>query len=249
VTGTSWQGWLFAVAAVAAAGIVRGFSGFGAGLVMVPSLSLVFGPAVAVPVVVAMEVAGSALLVPTALRDVRWRAILPLALAAGVTIPLGGTLLASIDGLTMRRAISAVVLVFTLLLWTGWRYGGRPSPPVICATGATSGLLTGAAGIGGPPVILFFLSGPHGAPDTRANLICFFAFTQLVAIGSFAFYGLLGPGILRLALVLVPVFLLAAWAGSRWFVQVSEAGFRRATLTLLVVIALVGLLRGGGNAG
>jgi len=239
----------FALTVVFAAGVVRGFSGFGAGLIMVPSLSLIFGPAVAVPAVVLIEVAGSAQLVPGALRHVRWRAIAPLALAAAVTIPLGGTLLASLDATLMRRSISAVVLIFAVALWAGWRYRSEPKMPLTLATGGASGLLTGAAGIGGPPVILFFLSGPHGAPDTRANLICYFAFTQLIALGSYAVYGLLDVSVLIYAVILVPAFLIAAWVGTRLFGRVDEIWFRRATLLFLVGVALVGLVRGGTDGG
>jgi uncharacterized membrane protein YfcA len=237
--------WGAAVVAVLIAGVVRGFSGFGAGLIMVPSLSLIFGPTTAVPVVVLIEVVGAVQLVPGALKSARWRSIVPLALAAGVTIPIGGTLLASLDSTFMMRGISAVVLIFALVLWTGWRYQSEPTVPATMAVGGFSGLLTGSAGIGGPPVILFFLSGPNGAPDTRANLICYFAFTQLVALGSYAIYGLLSSTVLIAAAILVPVFLLAAWIGTRLFGKVDEVWFRRATLAFLVAIAVTGLIRGG----
>ena len=230
-----------AVAAVLAAGVVRGFSGFGAGLVMVPSLSLLVGPALAVPMVVLMEAVAAAYLVPTALRDVRWKTVLPLGLAACVTIPIGSVALASLDGLVMRRAISAVVIVSVAVLWTGWRYRKRPSTPVVVATGATSGLLTGAAGVGGPPVILFFLSGQENAPGVRAGLICYFAITQLAALGSYAFGGLLGRDVGIGAAVLFPVFLLGTWLGTRLFGRVDDGLFRRLVYVFLIAVAVVGL--------
>ena len=44
-----------AIIAVLAAGVLRGFSGFGAGMVLVPSLSLLYNPMVAVITVVLLE--------------------------------------------------------------------------------------------------------------------------------------------------------------------------------------------------
>ena len=41
------------------AGLVRGFSGFGSAMVLVPSYSLVFGPAVAIPIMSLVDVAGT----------------------------------------------------------------------------------------------------------------------------------------------------------------------------------------------
>ncbi len=244
MTEPTWGLWGVASVVVAIAGVVRGFSGFGAGLVMVPALSLILGPAAAVPLIVLLEAIAAAQLVPSAVARARWRAIAPLAIAATLAIPLGGTVLARVDPVLLRRGISAVVLVFVAVLWTGWRYRRTPTWPVATATGATSGLLTGAAGVGGPPVILFFLSGPHDAPSTRSSLIVYFAVTQWVALATFAIYGLLGRTTLTRALFLAPIFMIAAWFGTRLFGKVDEARFRRATMIFLILVSIVGVLRG-----
>jgi uncharacterized membrane protein YfcA len=235
---------VMAVAAVAA-GIVRGFSGFGAGLIMVPVLALLLAPAVAVPIVVLLEAAAIAQLLPGALRLARWRSILPMGAAAAVTIPFGSGVLASLDPVVLRRAISVVVLGFAVLLWSGWRYRREPSSGAALAIGGLSGLLTGVAGIGGPPVILFYLSGPNPAPSTRASFICYFAITQLTALISFTGAGIMTRTVLWLGLIMAPAFLAAAYLGTRLFGRVNEAVFRRATLIFLALVAVAGLILEG----
>jgi hypothetical protein len=84
--------------AAVAAGIVRGFSGFGSGLVLVPSLTLLVGPAVAVPVVVLLDAVVAAWLVPGAVAHARWPTLLPLGLSAALAIPVGSVALAALDG-------------------------------------------------------------------------------------------------------------------------------------------------------
>jgi len=229
-------------AIVVAAGIVRGFGGFGAGLIMVPTLSLLVDPLLAVPLVVLMEAVAGIQLVPGALRDFRLRTIAPLGVAACLAIPFGSGLLARLDATAMRIGISLVVLAFVALLASGWRYRKTPTVLPSTVTGLTSGLLTGSAGVGGPPVILFLLSGPDAASTTRANLICYFAITQLWALGSYVAHGLLTTTTLWHALLLTPVFLLAAHLGTRMFGRVSETLFRRLVLSFLTVIAVTGLL-------
>jgi uncharacterized membrane protein YfcA len=229
------------LAAAAAAGVVRGFSGFGSGLVLVPALTLLAGPAVAVPVAVLLDAIVAAQLVPGALAHVRWPTVLPLGLAAAATIPAGGLALAALDPDLVRRAISAVVLVVVAVLASGWRYRREPSLPVVLGTGAASGLLTGLAGVGGPPVILFYLSGREGAPGVRSGLICYFAITQAVALASFAIYGLIDRRVLLGGLLLAPAFLAGAWIGTRLFGRVDAGLFRRVTLAFLAVVALFGL--------
>jgi uncharacterized membrane protein YfcA len=229
-------------AVVAVAGLLRGFTGFGAGLVMVPLLGLLVGPAVAVPVAVMLDMAASLQLLPPALPAVRWRSVAPLGIAACATIPLGGTLLAHLDAAPMQRLISATVLLCVIALWTGWRYTRPPSTPVSLATGAASGLLTGMAGIGGPPVILLFHSGPERSEGIRASIIGYFTISQLVALIAFVFHRLLTAEALLLAALLAPVFLIATALGTRWFGRVDDRRFRAVSLAFLAVVAVVGLL-------
>jgi len=66
------------------------------------------------------------------------------------------------------------ILVFGLLLMSGWRYTGSRPLPLNIGIGTLAGLLKGATGMSGPPVILYLLAGPEAAKQHRANLILFF---------------------------------------------------------------------------
>jgi uncharacterized membrane protein YfcA len=227
------------------AGVIRGFTGFGAGLVLIPTLGLLLGPQVAVPVVVLMEVIVILQLVPPALKLVQWRTILPVVIPAALAIPLGSMALASADPAWIQRGISVVVLVFVGLLATGWRYGKRPSVALSFLVGSASGLLTGSAGIGGPPVILFFLTGKQQAPRLRAGFLCYFAITQIVAMTAFGMNGLLDRRVLWNGAALLPLFIIGAWAGTKLFGRVNETTFRRLVMAFLALAALTGLFLGG----
>jgi uncharacterized membrane protein YfcA len=229
------------VSVVAAAGVVRGFTGFGAGLLMVPAIAMVLGPVVAVPLVVLLECGAAVQLVPGALRQARWRTVAPLGLAALVAIPVGSRALVLVEPHLLRRLIGAVVVVFVIALAAGWRSRRRPTTGVSLATGAASGLLTGAAGIGGPPVILFYLSGPDAPQYTRASLICYFAITQAVALVAFAVGGLLVSRVLIGGLVLFPVLALGLFVGTRLFGHADERVFRGLALGLLAVVAAISI--------
>src|SRR5690554_1428512 len=103
----TWQ-FAAAVAAALVAGAVRGFSGFGSALVLTPSLSALYGPAIAVPISLLMELALAVPFVPPAARLVDWRRIGALCLAAFGAVPLGAWVLLSVDPRPMRWAISAI---------------------------------------------------------------------------------------------------------------------------------------------
>ena len=232
---------VLAAASVALAGVVRGFSGFGAALVMVPALSVLYGPVVAVPTMVILEIVAALQLLPNAVRIAAWRTVLTMQAASVVTTLVGAWALVSLDADLMRRIIALVVLGSVAVLATGWRYRGKAGPAPSLAVGGFSGLLGGATGMSGPPVILFLLAGPFTAAVVRASLICYFALSQVVQIGAYAAHGIVTTEVLVRAAFLMPFFVVPIWLGSRLFGKAPEHLFRRLAFAILTVVALVAL--------
>ena len=116
-----------ALAVTLVAGLMRGFAGFGSAMLMAPIFAILFGSAEMVVTIVAIELVVSLQLFPQVRRDADWRVLAPMSLAACAAMPLGVWLLASVDKGTIVTAVSAVIVAFVLLMWSGWRYTGRRS--------------------------------------------------------------------------------------------------------------------------
>ncbi len=224
--------------AATVAGVLRGFSGFGAALVLAPVVSLIVGTHVAVPaIILSIFVTTVQLFAPT-WSQVRWSDQLALSLAGCIGVPAGVVLLIYLDPELMRRSISAVTALFALFLLTGWRSIRPPTRFGSAAMGGLGGVLSGAASIGGPPVIVYLLAGPGSAAQTRASLIYYFAFTQLTAIVMFSIGGLMNWEVVVTAAVVSPSLILGTWAGARLFHLASERIFRIAALTILLIVGV-----------
>ncbi len=228
-------------AAVLLGSVVRGFTGFGAALVIAPVLSVVVGPRVAVPAILLLLILSTLQLLPGAWRDIGWRRVSALSVAGCIGAPIGVLALVAVDQEVMRRGISAAVVVMTLAMMHGWRYRGSPSRYVSAGVGGLGGLLTGAASIGGPPVIAYLLASPDRVAVNRADIICYFLFVQLVALLVFAAIGAFGATALWVVAIMVPSQALGTWIGERLFRVASEAQVRRAALWLLLAIGLATL--------
>ena len=233
---------LIAMAIACLAGVIRGITGFGGAMVMTPPLALLLGPQLAVPVVLLVEAFAGAPMLRDAARLATWRTLMPIALAACVTVPLGGYVLVHADQDVLRRMIAAVVAVFSLLLLRGARYTGAHGVPSSLAVGAVSGTLLGATGIGGPPVILYLLSGPDPVQVTRANLTLYVALISIAGLAMLATRGILGATALTSTLLLAPLYLIGVLAGSRLFARFSDRRFRQFTLVLLLAVSTFILL-------
>ena len=223
-------------------GVVRGFSGFGLGLVLVPLLSLIYGPAQAVGMLLLFQLASSAMLLPGSWAHIDKRTIGGMALAASLMVPVGTWVLVSQDPAMMRKVINATVAGFAVLLMAGWRYSGRPHPWLTVLVGSVSGLFGGMAGISGPPVVVFFFAGPNSAKENRHNLIGYFAVLNVVSIVTFFLGGVLRVETLVRVAVLSPVLYLGLKMGGRLFLVASDVVLRRFALILILVIAVAGLL-------
>jgi uncharacterized membrane protein YfcA len=224
------------------AGLVRGFTGFGAGLLMAPWFLMMLGPSRAVPVLVALELVASLRLVPGALREIDPRSTVSLAVPACLAVPLGSWLLLWLDPVPVRRMVSLIILIFAAVLASGWRYRSRPPAAALAASGALSGLLSGFGGVGGPPVVLMLVSGPETAVRNRALLIVFFAMTQTMATLVFALHGLLDGDVLWRTVLLAPVFLLGTHLGASWFRPGHDRLYRRVALALVAISGIAGIV-------
>jgi uncharacterized membrane protein YfcA len=84
-------------------------------------------------------------------------------------------------------------------------------------------------------VILYLLSGPHPHMVTRANLIFFI--TTVSAAGLVALWanGLITIQLVVSVVALTIPYLAATWAGGILFSRLSDLGFRRIALVLMLV--------------
>jgi uncharacterized membrane protein YfcA len=232
------------MACVFAAAIVRGYSGFGFSLLTITSLSLMLPPAEIIPPIFMMEIAASLSLLPGIWKDIHWRALALLGAGCLVGTPIGVWILASVPAAPMKIVLASAVLVSVGFLWFGYARRTMPSAAETIATGGICGLLNGAAGIGGPPIVIFFFSSPAGVAIGRASLIAFFIATDAMALGFLAAERLVTwQGFTRF-LAFVPALLVGQWIGARSFKTADPADFRRWILILLAALAVVTGLQG-----
>ena len=233
---------LICAAVACIAGMVRGFAGFGAAMIMTPIFSALYGPAAGVALCLLLEIAVALPVVPGVVRLVDWRRIGLLLLAAAVGVPLGNLVLTNTEPEPMRWAISAIVLSAVILLASGWRFAGKPRTTTTLTAGVSSGFLNGLAGMAGPPIAFYYLAGDETVTRVRANLTTYFVFVDLVAIATFFSRGLVDGSTLVLGLFLAPAVMLGGVAGGKLFPLASETFYRRLALVLLVGVAIGALI-------
>ncbi|MBP6012029.1 MAG: sulfite exporter TauE/SafE family protein [Alphaproteobacteria bacterium] len=229
-----------AIALVAFAGVLRGFSGFGSAMVLAPALAALYPVTVAVPLIILLEVALSFQMLPAAMRQVVWREIAVLSVAALPGLLIGAWLLEVVPERTLRLVISVTILIFLALLLANVRRRGSVTPVGLAATGALSGVANGASGVGGPPVVLYYLAGDGSTAAVRATVIVYFFAIDVVSTVIYSARGLVTHEVTVLTALCVPAAIAGVWLGTKLFDRASEQTYRRVAYAIIAAAALVG---------
>ena len=223
------------------AGFMRGFVGFGSALIIIMIFSAIFGPVVAVATACLIGLPTVFQLISTAICHSERALVLPFAIPAFIAAPFGTLVLVSTDPVLMKIAISLFILAAVGLIYRGWRARSGIGTKTMFCFGVGAGLVQGAAGVGGPPVVALVLSRPGDAETQRANVIGTVSALALSSPVPLWYYGLFTPSVLILCLVLFPLFTLSVWAGARFFSGGGQRHFRGAALLMLAVIGMITL--------
>ncbi|MFP1630924.1 TSUP family transporter [Zhengella sp. ZM62] len=223
------------------AGLVRGFSGFGTGMVAIPVLAATHDPVTAVVVVAIVDSLPQLPAALPVLKYARWREVLPLAAGAILLLPAGLAVLRMGDPLVLRWVICLSVLAGLAALASGWRYLG-PRPPLLSAgVGAVSGFLGGIAGIPGPPPVLYWMASPEPQGVIRANLMALLLLLEIATLANVVLGGMVTGERFLLGLAGAPVYLAGIIAGRALFPLASAATYRRLAFAVILFAVITAL--------
>jgi uncharacterized membrane protein YfcA len=220
------------MAGVFAASVLRGFTGFGFGLAAVPLLSLALPPAQVVPLVVTLQ---------------DWRAVRMLLPGLVLGVPIGLLILTELPANPVRLVIGTVIAFSVWLIHHGIRLPPNPSRTVSFGVGLVSGVISGLASMGGPPVVVYLLALGHTAARMRATAIVYFMLSGCISLIPMSLRGLITRDILIWSLASLPVLFGGSWIGTLTFHKAKPRHHRM--VALITLSALAALLIGRGLLG
>lgn len=232
-------GWM--ALTIVAAGLVRGFTGFGTALILVPVAGQFLPPAQVILLLATTGMASTAALLPRAWVQADRGEVAWMAAAAALTVPLGIFILTLIDPLAVRWIVAAIASVTLAAIVTGWRWQGRLGPGGRLAVGGAAGLVGGLTGLTGPVVIVFYLANARSATAVRANTILFLALLDAVMIVNLVLGGFANGPTLWIALILSLPYLGATLTGQALFDPARERLYRVAAYLVIAGAVLSGL--------
>lgn len=245
----AWTGMAPLPLAIAAAmtfgaAFVRGLTGFGMAIILVPLLGLLIAPGQAVVLATMLQLLIGPVGLGAILQDAHRPSALPIAALAMGTTPLGMLALTAVSADAARLLIAVVAMAaFFLVLLPQHAAGHRPGRAMIGATGVMSGVLTGFAAMPGPPVVPFYLRQQIAPAQARGSMMLIFFATAIAGTLAALWVGLADRAMFILAGLLFVPMALGNWLGGKAFGRVADRTWRLFVGLVLGAAGLGALLR------
>ena len=242
-TGLAPLAFLAALAITLGAASMRGLTGFGMAIILVPLLSIIMRADDAVVLAIILQLLIGPLGFKMIIRDSDRKSAIPMAVVAMVTTPFGVWALAHTAPDVARALIAGIAMFAFLLMLMPAKADYRPGMPLALGAGTFAGFLTGFAAMPGPPVVPFYARGGYDVAVARASMMFVFFATAIAAVISAWLLGLIQIQTVVLGVLLFPAVLLGNWLGGLAFGRISPPVWRSVIGVVLGVAGLSAVVR------
>lgn len=236
--------WAAAALVIFLASFVMGLTGFGIALVAMAFLPWLMSPVTAIVLLTIYAFVFSIVVVLQLRRDLTPRALVDLLLGTLAGTPLGVWVLASLPVSALNRLIGLVLVIVVALELRGAMPRALAGRRWGLAAGFLSGLLGGAVGTPGPPVIVYATTQGWSPRTMKANTMGFFLVNQSAILLGYWWMGLLTREVAAVAAAYALPALAGVGTGVALFGRLDPIRFRRIVFTLLLVSGAILLIRG-----
>ena len=193
--------------------LVRSSLGFGEALVAVPLLALLVPINVAAPVAVMVSITVALIVVARDWRKVYARSAARLVLPTVPGIPLGLLLLRAGAEPVVKGALATLIIAFSAYSLLGPKHRELRDDKFAWLFGFSAGVLGGAYGMNGPPLVLYGSLRRWSPQHFRATLQGYFLPASLAALLGYWLAGLWTPAVSRFYLLSLPFVVVATFLG------------------------------------
>lgn len=195
--------------------LIRSTFGFGEALIAVPLLALSIPIGIAAPVAVLLSITIAAVVVVQDWRKIHVRSTGWLLAPTFLGIPLGIALLTSGHQHIVKAALAIVIIAFSgyFLLVSKPPELRSDSRVWLLGCGLIAGVLGGAYGMNGPPLVIYGAMRRWSPQHFRATLQGYFLPASVVAMAGYWLAGLWVPAVTHYYLLSLPVALPTIFLG------------------------------------
>ncbi|MGH8160513.1 MAG: sulfite exporter TauE/SafE family protein [Rhodanobacter sp.] len=222
---------------------VRSAFGFGEALIAVPLLALIMPVDVAAPLAVLISITVAVIVLAQDWRHVHVRSAGWLVLSTLVGTPLGLLLLTRVDGGIVKICLGVLIVAFSLYSLLSRKKATLADDRLAWTFGFAAGVLGGAYGMNGPPLVMYGALRGWSPRHFRATLQGYFLPASVMAMAGYWLAGLWKPEVTCDYLLALPVVMAAIFLGQAVSGRLDGHLFLRCIHVGLIVIGVTLVLQ------
>ena len=195
--------------------LIRSAFGFGEALIAVPLLAFCIPLGVAAPLAVLVSITVAGVVVVQDWKKIHLGSAGWLVLSSLFGIPLGLPLLTSSHQRVVKAALAVIIMTFSAYSLIGRTplELRRDNRGWLLVCGFCAGVLGGAYGMNGPPLVVYGAMRRWSAQHFRATLQGYFLPASVIGMGGYWLAGLWTPAVTHYYLLSLPVTILGVFLG------------------------------------
>jgi len=225
------------------AGVVRGFSGFALSALVMASAALIIPPIQLIPICWWLEMTASLFMFRSVWQEANRKIAVGLAIGSTLGMPFGLALTMAIATELSKLLALGVIIALAALQLARVRIPFSVRNWGLYGSGWVAGVVSGVAGVGGMVVALFILSQKAQPRQMRASLVLFLFLSSVTTIISLWYFGVMDQVAIKRGLVMALPAGLGVVLGKLLFIPKWEYLYKPFCLTLLIVLAITGIIR------
>ena len=220
--------------------LVRSTLGFGESLVAVPLFSIVIPMETAVPLSVLISVLIALVVVIQDHKQIHLYSAKWLILFSALGIPIGIAVLIYGNEFWIKIGLGILIILYALyaMLVKNTFHLEKDSRVWLFICGFLSGILGGAYGVNGPPLVVYGNMRKWTAKDFRATLQGYFLPASFIGIIGYVFKGLITLELLKYFMISLPAVLPAIFLGRLLNHRLKDGSFFRYAYIGLLFIGM-----------
>ena len=238
------EGWLIAwvLGVIFLATLIRSSFGFGEALIAVPLLALSMPVEIASPLAVLMSITVAVIVLIEDWRRVHFSSAWRLILSTLFGIPLGLLLLTTVSEAIVKAILAIIIIAFSTYCLLRRTPLELHNDRLAWLFGFAAGVIGGAYGMNGPPLVIYGTLRRWTAEQFRATMQGYFLFASTVVMAGYWLTGLWVRPVTRYYLIALPVAIVAIVLGrfvnrrlaNRSFVRYIHFGLILIGISLLI---------------
>lgn len=226
------------------AGFVQGLSGFAFGMVALSFWAWVLEPQLAAAMTVFGALTGQLLAVTTVRRSFNWKLLFPFLAGGLIGIPIGVSILPHLNLTFFKATLGCLLIVWcpTMLLrnrFSSLKWRSRLADSIV---GTIGGIMGGIGGFAGAIPTLWCILCGFEKDTQRAVIQNFNLFILAVTMASYITTGIVTRAMMPMFGIVFIAMLIPTLIGTRLYLGISEATFRKIILMLLTLSGVAMLL-------